>query len=51
MWRLRDAGAAGSLPLVCLHGWGMNLAVFDALRDALPDFLLNFSMAFATARA
>jgi pimeloyl-[acyl-carrier protein] methyl ester esterase len=33
----RDAGAATSLPLVCLHGWGMNLAVFDALRDALPD--------------
>jgi pimeloyl-[acyl-carrier protein] methyl ester esterase len=24
-----------SLPLVCLHGWGMNLRVFDLLRDAL----------------
>ncbi len=23
------------LPLVCLHGWGMNLRVFDLLRDAL----------------
>jgi pimeloyl-[acyl-carrier protein] methyl ester esterase len=30
-------GAASALPLVCLHGWGMNLAVFDALREALPD--------------
>jgi pimeloyl-[acyl-carrier protein] methyl ester esterase len=30
-------GAASALPLVCLHGWGMNLAVFDALRDALSD--------------
>jgi pimeloyl-[acyl-carrier protein] methyl ester esterase len=26
---------AGGLPLVCLHGWGMNLRVFDALRDRL----------------
>jgi len=24
-------------PLVCLHGWGMNLCVFDALRDAMPE--------------
>ncbi len=24
-----------NLPLVCLHGWGMNLRVFDLLRDAL----------------
>lgn len=31
----RSAGAS-DLPLVLLHGWGMNLAVFDALRDALP---------------
>jgi pimeloyl-[acyl-carrier protein] methyl ester esterase len=31
----RNAGAS-ALPLVLLHGWGMNLAVFDALRDALP---------------
>jgi pimeloyl-[acyl-carrier protein] methyl ester esterase len=30
----RNPGA--SLPLACVHGWGMNLAVFDALRDALP---------------
>lgn len=28
---------AGAMPLVCLHGWGMNLRVFDELRDALPD--------------
>lgn len=26
----------GGLPLVCLHGWGMNLRVFDTLRAALP---------------
>ncbi|MEO8308073.1 MAG: alpha/beta fold hydrolase [Pseudomonadota bacterium] len=26
---------AGQLPLVCVHGWGMNLRVFDALREAL----------------
>jgi pimeloyl-[acyl-carrier protein] methyl ester esterase len=32
----RNEGAS-ALPLACLHGWGMNLAVFDALRDALPD--------------
>ncbi len=38
----RDAAApdgaapdAAALPLVCLHGWGMNLRVFDLLRDAL----------------
>ena len=31
----RHAGAS-ALPLACVHGWGMNLAVFDALRDALP---------------
>jgi pimeloyl-[acyl-carrier protein] methyl ester esterase len=24
-------------PLVCLHGWGMNLRVFDLLRDALVN--------------
>lgn len=31
------AGAAGAarLPLVMLHGWGMNLRVFDALREHL----------------
>lgn len=27
---------AGDLPLVMLHGWGMNLAVFDLLRADLP---------------
>jgi len=32
----RNQGAS-ALPLVLLHGWGMNLAVFDALRDALPQ--------------
>jgi pimeloyl-[acyl-carrier protein] methyl ester esterase len=32
----RNAGAS-ALPLSLVHGWGMNLAVFDALRDALPD--------------
>jgi pimeloyl-[acyl-carrier protein] methyl ester esterase len=32
----RNEGAS-ALPLACVHGWGMNLAVFDALRDALPD--------------
>jgi pimeloyl-[acyl-carrier protein] methyl ester esterase len=35
------AGAASAmtavLPLVCLHGWGMNLRVFDLLRNALAD--------------
>lgn len=30
----RNAGSS-ALPLVLLHGWGMNLAVFDVLRDAL----------------
>ena len=32
----RNPGAS-ALPLSLLHGWGMNLVVFDALRDALPD--------------
>lgn len=27
---------ASSLPLALVHGWGMNLAVFDSLRAALP---------------
>lgn len=35
--RPRVAGQAESLPLVCLHGWGMNLRVFDLLRNALAD--------------
>jgi pimeloyl-[acyl-carrier protein] methyl ester esterase len=29
------ATSTSALPLVCLHGWGMNLRVFDLLRDAL----------------
>jgi pimeloyl-[acyl-carrier protein] methyl ester esterase len=29
-------GADGELPLVLLHGWGMNLRVFDRLRGELP---------------
>lgn len=29
--------AADALPLVMLHGWGMNLRVFDALRAQLPQ--------------
>ncbi|MEO6187145.1 MAG: alpha/beta fold hydrolase [Steroidobacteraceae bacterium] len=35
--RPRAPGPAttAGLPLVCLHGWGMNLRVFDLLRDAL----------------
>lgn len=33
---VRNAGSS-ALPLVMLHGWGMNLAVFDALREALPQ--------------
>lgn len=30
-----EKSGAGSLPLVCLHGWGMNLRVFDPLRRTL----------------
>ena len=31
--------ATGAVPLVCIHGWGMNLRVFDPLRNALrADF-------------
>jgi pimeloyl-[acyl-carrier protein] methyl ester esterase len=26
-----------SVPLVCLHGWGMNLRVFDLLREVLAE--------------
>jgi pimeloyl-[acyl-carrier protein] methyl ester esterase len=33
--RVRSGHGAAALPLVCLHGWGMNLRVFDLLRDAL----------------
>jgi pimeloyl-[acyl-carrier protein] methyl ester esterase len=28
---------ADAAPLVCIHGWGMNLRVFDPLREALRD--------------
>jgi pimeloyl-[acyl-carrier protein] methyl ester esterase len=36
--RAPSAGAVSAgAPLVCLHGWGMNLRVFDALRDALAS--------------
>jgi pimeloyl-[acyl-carrier protein] methyl ester esterase len=35
--RPQSGTATASLPLVCLHGWGMNLRVFDLLRDALSD--------------
>lgn len=31
----RNTGAS-TLPLALVHGWGMNLAVFDTLRAALP---------------
>jgi pimeloyl-[acyl-carrier protein] methyl ester esterase len=30
-----NAAADAALPLVCLHGWGMNLRVFDLLRGEL----------------
>jgi pimeloyl-[acyl-carrier protein] methyl ester esterase len=31
------ASTTDAPPLVCLHGWGMNLRVFDLLRDALVN--------------
>jgi pimeloyl-[acyl-carrier protein] methyl ester esterase len=31
------AGTPYALPLVCLHGWGMNLRVFDLLREDLAN--------------
>lgn len=31
-------GGNASLPIVLLHGWGMNLRVFDALRAELPGW-------------
>jgi pimeloyl-[acyl-carrier protein] methyl ester esterase len=30
-----ESAGSGGLPLVCLHGWGLNLRVFDALREDL----------------
>jgi pimeloyl-[acyl-carrier protein] methyl ester esterase len=35
--RRAATGAAPSLPLVMVHGWGMNLRVFDLLREDLAD--------------
>ncbi len=38
LWVERDGaarGGPGALPLVCLHGWGLNLRVWDALRAPL----------------
>jgi pimeloyl-[acyl-carrier protein] methyl ester esterase len=35
--RLANHGGSVQLPLVMLHGWGMNLRVFDLLRDDLAD--------------
>jgi len=31
----QESSGEGEVPLVCLHGWGMNLRVFDGLRAAL----------------
>lgn len=31
----RESSGDGALPLVCLHGWGLNLRVFDGLRARL----------------
>ncbi len=31
----QESSGEGDVPLVCLHGWGMNLRVFDGLRAAL----------------
>lgn len=31
-----EASGTGAVPLVCLHGWGLNLRVFDGLREQLP---------------
>jgi pimeloyl-[acyl-carrier protein] methyl ester esterase len=33
----RQDVAAAAAPLVCIHGWGMNLRAFDPLRAALRD--------------
>ena len=30
-----EESGEGALPLVCLHGWGMNLRVFDPIRTAV----------------
>jgi pimeloyl-[acyl-carrier protein] methyl ester esterase len=32
-----ESSGRGGLPLVCLHGWGLNLRVFDALRAEWGD--------------
>ena len=31
----QESSGEGDVPLVCLHGWGMNLRVFDGLRASL----------------
>jgi pimeloyl-[acyl-carrier protein] methyl ester esterase len=31
------AAGASSIPLVCIHGWGMNLRAFEPLREALRN--------------
>jgi pimeloyl-[acyl-carrier protein] methyl ester esterase len=41
------AATTGALPLVCLHGWGMNLQVFDLLRDALVDHCESWAVDLA----
>ncbi|MDR2215895.1 MAG: pimeloyl-ACP methyl ester esterase BioH [Nevskiaceae bacterium] len=30
-----EAPAPGDLPVICLHGWGMNLRVFDSIREVM----------------
>jgi len=35
--RLAEPAGAGTLPVVMLHGWGMNLRVFDQLRADLAE--------------
>jgi pimeloyl-[acyl-carrier protein] methyl ester esterase len=37
-----EAAGDSPLPLVCLHGWGMNLRVFDLLREALEPAGIEF---------
>ena len=40
-------GPASAWPLVCLHGWGMNLRVFDLLRDAVADWCETWAVDLA----
>lgn len=32
-----ESRGSGDIPLVCLHGWGLNLRVFDALADDVAN--------------